>query len=79
MVSKIDSDHFILPHLGNSERDIVDLHPAHSLALLHAALSDDVKSWPFGVDDLLLRISKADPEIRADERFVELAKKWDKR
>lgn len=57
----------------------MDLHSAQSLALVHAALSDDVKSWPFGVDDLLLRISKADPELRVDERFVELAKKWDKR
>lgn len=79
LLTKTDRDHLMLPNLRRSKDNIVDVHPHQTLALLHAALPDNVSAWPYGIEDVLGRIEEADSTLKADERLIELKRKWNAR
>ena len=78
LITAVDSGHLAL-HKLQAEDSIVDAYPAEILALLYAALPDDVAAWPYGIDAALNRIGEADSSLRMDERLLELKRKWDSR
>lgn len=76
LVTTIDGNYFMLPTLQKSKDTIVDLYPRQTLTLLHAVLPDDVAYWPHGINEMLQRISEAESSLKADERLLELKRKW---
>jgi hypothetical protein len=80
LLTTIDRDHLMLPNLRKSKNNIVDLYPQQTLALLHAALPDNVAAWPYDIEKTLQRISEADDSsLNSDERLLELKRKWNAR
>lgn len=80
LLTKIDhGHHMMMPSLRRSKDNIVDLYPRLTLTLLHAVLPDDVSAWPFGIEDTLIRIGEVDTSLNADERLIELKRKWNSR
>lgn len=79
LLTKADSDRLSLPELRRSGDGIVDKHPHETLALLHAVLPENVSAWPYGIDEILVRLAEADATLRQDERLIELRRRWDSR
>jgi hypothetical protein len=79
MLANIDREHLMLPNLRESKDNIADLYPHKTLALLYAVLPDNVTVWPYGIEAILQRIGEAASDLRADERFLELNRKWNSR
>jgi hypothetical protein len=67
-------------HSSPKARDeIANLYPRQVLSLLDAVLPDDLAAWPFGVEVTLDRITEADNELKRDQRWLELNRKWQAR
>lgn len=79
LISKIESNNIFFPHLRKNKDTIVERYPLEVLALLSAALPDNAFSWPYGVDEVLERLSDADEGILQDERYLELMRIWNSR
>ncbi len=79
LLTKIERDHLRLPNLQRSQNNIVDQYPAQTLSLLYAVLSDNARSWPYGIEATLRRIVEADQTLEMDERLIELKRRWDAR
>ncbi len=79
LLTPTDLGHLRLPNLKKTSPNIVDRYPHQTLALLHAALPDDVTSWPYGIEDVLKQIGEADGNLKTDERWLELNRKWNAR
>lgn len=79
LLSKIERDHLMLPELRRSEGNIIDQYPEQTLALLYAVLPDNVLVWPYGMEDILQQIGKADSSLNNDERLILLQRRWDAR
>lgn len=79
LLTKVDTDRLSLLELRRSGDGIVDKHPHETLALLHAVLPENVRAWPYGIDETLARLAEADPPLRQDERLIELRRRWDSR
>jgi hypothetical protein len=75
----IDRNHTMIPVLEETEANIIDIFPKQTLALLYTVLSDDVTTWPYGIEATLNRIGKADENLRLDERLIELYRRWNAR
>ncbi len=79
LLTRVDTGWLSLPELRRSGDSIVDRHPRETLALLYAALPDNVRTWPYGIDATLERIAEADTALINDERLIELKRRWDSR
>jgi len=79
LLTTIDREHLMLHNLHESQDNIVDLYPAHTLAILHAVLPDNVTFWPYGIETILRRIGEAEESLKSDERLLELNRKWNSR
>lgn len=79
LLSTIDSGHFWISNLLNSQESIVDVYPEKTLTLLYKVLPENVSHWPFGIDQVLDRIAEVDPTLREDERIIELNRRWNAR
>lgn len=79
IVTTIDGHYLRFPSLHTSADSIINLHPRDTLALLHAVLPEDVAAWPYGMDSVLHRIGEADSSLSADERLLELKRRWNSR
>jgi hypothetical protein len=78
LLTKIDRNHAM--HSNRKSRDdIADLYPHQVLALLDAVLPDDVAAWPFGIEVTLQHIGEAANELKRDQRWLELNRKWNSR
>lgn len=78
LLTKIDRNHGM--HSSRKSRDdIADLYPRQILALLDAVLPDDVAAWPFGIEVTLQHIGEAANELKRDQRWLELNRKWNSR
>lgn len=62
-------------HLRSDVAEIIDNHAERFVALLYAVLSDDVSGWPYGVGDIIERLSAADKKLLLDARLQELLRK----
>jgi hypothetical protein len=54
-------------------------YPQQTLDLLDIVLSDEIRSWPYNVEEIFQRISDADESLHSDERLLELKRKWNAR
>jgi SIR2-like domain len=79
LLTNIDREHLMLPNLSESKDNIADLYPHQALALLYAVLPENVTLWPYGIKATLERIGEAANDLRKDERFLELNRKWNAR
>ena len=77
LVTEINQEHIALYNFIDAK--IVDQFPKKTLALLFAALPEDVSAWPYGMEDTLDRIGVADPSLLNDARLVELKRRWNAR
>jgi hypothetical protein len=76
LLTTADRDHSMLRNLRKTKDTIVGLYPEQTLALLHAILPNNVMVWPWGIEDIIDRISEADEKLKMDERLIELNRKW---
>ena len=74
LVVPMEQDLASFPILRREEGNVIDEHPEKALSLLHAALAEDVRKWPYGAGDILERIAKAAPSLKIDQRLVGLTK-----
>jgi len=58
---------------------VIEEHPKRFLYLLHIVLPNDVRYWPYGINDALSIIAEADQSLLSDSRFRELRRRWDAR
>ena len=79
LITRIIGDEVNLPSLRRAKDNIVDLFPEKTLGLLSEVLPDNVRRWPFGIDDILTRIGDADSSLLVDSRLIELKRKWNAR
>jgi len=79
LLVKVNGVHNSVPHLGRNKEKIIENHPDKVLSILHVVLSNDSRIWPYHVNDIFIRIEKADPNLRYDERLIELKRKWNSR
>jgi hypothetical protein len=54
-------------------------YPRQTLDLLDIVLSDEIRLWPYKVEEVLRQISDADESLNSDERLLELKRKWNAR
>ena len=80
----------ILPLLSNIKRDylfldenienILDLYPERAFAIIYKVFSDDCPTTcPYDLEPVLDRMAKADKQLRADPRWLELKRKLNAR
>jgi hypothetical protein len=79
LVITADPEELNLPILRGSKDNLVEKYPDESLALLEVVLPKDAARWPYGIVDILKRISEADPALRSDVRLIELMRRWNSR
>ncbi|MEQ9412166.1 MAG: SIR2 family protein [Fuerstiella sp.] len=66
-------------HFRGKVKHVIEAHPERFLHLLHIVLPDDVRYWPYGINDALSMIADADEALLSDTRLRELRRKWDAR
>lgn len=76
LLTKIDEEGFFLPHLRGTKTDIVAKFPEKTLALLWAVLSENAAKWTYGIEDVLVKITEAEPSLLNDSRLIELKRRW---
>jgi hypothetical protein len=79
LLSKIDRVHFQIWKLVRSNADLIDRFPKQALALLFTVLPEDPSDWPYGIAEALDVIADPDPSLKADERLIELRRRWNAR
>lgn len=79
LLSRIDRGHFGMERLRRSTDGLVDRFPEKTLALLFAVLAEEPFDWPYGIAETLEAITDADPSLKADERLIELRRRWNAR
>jgi len=79
LLTTIDRDHLMLPHMRDSDNNIATLYPQQTLTILHTILPENVSAWPYGIEKTLQQIHDADCELGRDEIFLELKRKWNSR
>jgi len=79
LVTKIEEEGFILPHFRGAEDKIIEKYPERLLSLLWTVLPDNTAKWPYGIGDVLPKITEADPALLNDSRLIELRRRWNAR
>jgi hypothetical protein len=79
LVSGTNSGDLTLPFIHDPNATITQNHPEKTLMLLAAVLTDDARSWPYGVERLLEGLLKAKPALADDMRFIRLKALWEGR
>lgn len=79
LVTTIEQDYVNLPIPGRSEGNMVDRFPEKALELLSAVLPNDPRKWPYGMNDMLVRIGTANAALKNDNRLIELTRIWNAR
>ena len=60
----------MLPNLGNYKDTIIDLYPRETLSLLDTVLPAKVETWPWGIEEIIRRITEVDAILNLDERLI---------
>ena len=79
LLARTDARAPYLSLLGDKNERIIAVHPEIVLDLLSGILSDDAANWPYGIVNVLERISEARAELSDDPRFRRLKELWEKR
>lgn len=72
LISKVSNEHFFMPQMSRSGKNIASSYPLELLSLLYLALPERAERWPFGTKDALEVIASSKPELFNDPRYVEL-------
>jgi len=78
LLARTDARTTHLSLLGDKNERIIAAHPETVLDLLSGILSDDAADWPYGIANVLERISEAKAELSDDPRFRRLKELWEK-
>lgn len=79
LVTRIEEEGFIFPHFRGAEDKIIEKYPEKFLTLLWTVLPDSATKWPYGVGDVLPKITEAEPALLNDGRLIELKRRWNAR
>ena len=79
LLARTDAGTTHLSLLGEKNEQIIAAHPEIVLDLLSGILSDDTANWPYGIVNVLEKISKARAELSDDPRLRRLMELWEKR
>jgi hypothetical protein len=79
LVSHADGGRLDFPLTLEKNNTIAKNYPDEVLGLLVAALPDDVTHWPYGVNQMLDRLTQAKPTLVTDPRMIRLKGIWDRR
>lgn len=79
LLTTIGRNKLHIPHFRSSNDSVAELYPGQFLALLNKVLPDGVEDWPYNIEDTLKRMSDADSNLKIDERFLKLQRKWSAR
>jgi hypothetical protein len=66
-------------HFEGEVKSVIQTHPERFLHLLHSVLPEDIRHWPYGINDALDVIAEADDSLLDDIRFCELRRRWNAR
>lgn len=79
LLARTDARTTHLSLLGDKDERIIAAYPEIVLGLLSGILSDDAANWPYGIANVLEKISAARAELSDDPRFRRLKELWEKR
>ena len=79
LLTTIGRNKLHIPYFRSSNDSVAELYPSQFLTLLDKVLPDDVEDWPYNIEDTLKRMSDADSNLKIDERFLKLQRKWSSR
>lgn len=79
IIGKIDGDDYSIYGLLRTGEMTKLPDPEAILNLLHAALPDDPRRWPYGTADMLARLPTEAPALTSNPHLAELLKKWESR
>jgi hypothetical protein len=78
-VTTADQAHLMLYDFIEKPDEILAHHAEQTLALLAAVLPNDVRQWPYRIEQVLDRIASAQPALQTDGRLLELRRRWNTR
>ena len=77
LLSPIELDYLPIPY---EYIDITeDNYLNRVLDILYRILPEDANCWQYGIGDIFNRIEKANPDIKKDDRLIELRRRWNDR
>jgi hypothetical protein len=59
--------------------DLIENNPGMVLELYYKVLPEEVKSWPYNMDEIFQKICEADKKLSTDNQMLELQRKWNAR
>lgn len=84
--------HLVLPHLvklnsrnmaslfmRDEKDEIIKSNPEMVLTIVFKILPDEVRGWPYQIDEVFGSIEEADQNLKYDERMIEIRRKWNSR
>lgn len=76
---KMDSRNMSLPIMRSEKDEIVQSNPELVLAILYKVLSDSVRGWPYQIEEVFDAIEESNPDLKFDDRMIEIRRKWNSR
>ena len=73
------TDDLLYRHCLSLSDNIAQKHPHQMLNLLYKVLPDETLTWPYDIEEILASISEGEPTLIANEKFLELKRRWDSR
>ncbi|MBI0021652.1 SIR2 family protein [Bartonella sp. W8097] len=72
-INQLDFGDMIMPDFGNT---IIQDYPKELLELLYTVLPNDIRQRPYDMSDILKKIVEADSNLKKDERYIELKRRY---
>ncbi|WP_136525497.1 SIR2 family protein [Geomonas ferrireducens] len=79
LISKIDVEEIIFPHLRGASNQIVEKYPEGTLTLLWEILPENATKWPYGLGEVLSKLGEANSSLTSDNRLALLKHRWNNR
>tara|TARA_R110000744_G_scaffold222467_1_gene341376 strand:+ start:948 stop:4769 length:3822 start_codon:yes stop_codon:yes gene_type:complete len=76
---KLDSRNMRLPIIRGRKDQIIQSNPELVLTIIFKILPDEVRDWPYQVNEVFDSIEEASPDLKYDERMIEIKRKWNSR
>ena len=73
------TDDLLYHHYLPLSDNIAQKYPHQMLDLLYKVLPDETLTWPYDIEEILASISEGEPTLIANEKFLELKRRWDSR
>ncbi|GAC18277.1 SIR2 family protein [Paraglaciecola arctica] len=76
---KLNSRSMTMPIMRTEKDQIIKSNPELVLTIIFKILSDDINGWPYQIGEVLDSIEEVDPDLKYDERMIEIRRKWNSR